>query len=975
MFEDYKDHFVKAIKSRVFVVIAFFCVLSAILIQHLFKLQIVKGEEYTAEFDKKITKERVVEGTRGSIYDKNGILLAQSVPANNITLEDTIQYSTTKEHQLTLNGVSYQLSKIIETQGETFAPTFYIELDENDHYVFTTQNDTTLLRFKADIFGEPDPEKLKEEEKNATPQEMIDMLTDKDHYLLVDEDITAEDKEKYGLPESFTKQEILDILRIRSAVSANSYQKYISATIATDIKDETMDLILENKDKLQGVSITEQSKRVYTEEYNVAMSNILGYTGKPSTEELDELIKNSEDESIEYNLNDMVGKDGIEKALDEKLQGRKGKETIYVDNLGTELAVTSTTEPQIGQSAYLTIDAKLQKFGYDLLEEKIAGILLSKIINEKEYVKPEGQDQSNIKIPIDDVYFALINNNIVDISLLKNEEASDLEKSVYSKFQTKLSSVTTALETNLKNSDTTPYTNLSKEMKVYQSHIVNNILKNKNINILPESAIDTKDSIYLEWTDPEKENISLSEFLKYAISQNWIDSSKIDVDTKYLDTNEIYSALIDFITEYIQTDKEFHKKIYKYMLLENEISGQEICGMLYEQGVLDKEEDNYNYQSLISGKLSAYNFMLDKISKLEITPAQLALKPCSGSIVMVDPKSGDVVANISYPGFDNNRLSNNDTEYFARLNEDRSSPLYSKSTMEVTAPGSTFKPITAIAGYNEGVVGVNDTFNCYGKFDLVEPERPVNCWNLSGHGTQNMYLGIGNSCNVYFSNVAYLLAKKGDGTYSDDSGLQYLQKYATSFGLDRATGMEINESTSKISNTDAIRSAIGQGTHLYSTAQLARYAATLANRGTLYNLTLVDKITDSQGEVMEDHVAEVANELDYNQELWDALQQGMDKVTRDGEATQELRKSLSLVGKTGTAEESDITPNHALFIGYAPAEDPDYAIAVRVANGYTSKYASHIAGEMMKYQFGLADESELLQGEANILTVKVGRSD
>ena len=126
------------------------------------------------------------------------------------------------------------------------------------------------------------------------------------------------------------------------------------------------------------------------------------------------------------------------------------------------------------------------------------------------------------------------------------------------------------------------------------------------------------------------------------------------------------------------------------MLQEDTISGQEICLVLYEQGVLDKNDDDY--ENLASGAMGAYDFMINKIYTLEIEPAQLALMPCSASAVVVDVKTGDVVALVSYPGYDNNRLTNDmDTDYYAKLALDQSSPFFNKATQQTTAPGSTLK--------------------------------------------------------------------------------------------------------------------------------------------------------------------------------------------------------------------------------------------------------------------------------------------
>lgn len=124
--------------------------------------------------------------------------------------------------------------------------------------------------------------------------------------------------------------------------------------------------------------------------------------------------------------------------------------------------------------------------------------------------------------------------------------------------------------------------------------------------------------------------------------------------------------MTSYIVDYLKTDLGFSKLLYKYLLMNDQISGQDLCLVLYEQGVLSKEDEAYS--RLASGELNSYDFMINKIANLEIEPAQLALKPCSASAVVTDVNTGKVVACVSYPGYDNNRLSNEmDTDYYTRL--------------------------------------------------------------------------------------------------------------------------------------------------------------------------------------------------------------------------------------------------------------------------------------------------------------------
>ena len=274
------------------------------------------------------------------------------------------------------------------------------------------------------------------------------------------------------------------------------------------------------------------------------------------------------------------------------------------------------------------------------------------------------------------------------------------------------------------------------------------------------------------------------------------------------------------------------------------MTGRELCMILYEQGVLPMDETQYN--NLASGATGAYDFLRGKLQTLEITPGQLGLEPCRGSVVITDADSGDVLACVSYPGYDNNRLANTmDSDYYNELNTSTSRPFYNSATQETTAPGSTYKPLVAVAGLTEGVIDTGTTVYCDGNFDVISPE--VHCWVYpAGHGTMNVVSGITNSCNEFFNNIGYQLGMQ-DGSYSSEYGLERLRKYAEMFGLGETSGLEIPEMDPKISDEDSVRSAMGQGTNNYTTSQLARYITAVANEGTLYELTLLDWIEDHKG--------------------------------------------------------------------------------------------------------------------------------
>ena len=573
----------------------------------------------------------------------------------------------------------------------------------------------------------------------------------------------------------------------------------------------------------------------------------------------------------------------------------------------------------------------------------------------------------SIVIPIYDVYYALIQNHIIDTSHFTADDATDLEKSVQQRFDTQLDDAISRIMAQLQSDSPTAYCDLPSDMKNYMSYIVSDILMGED-QVLMKSAVNTEDATYIAWA--KDETISLKEYLEYAISMNWVDVSGLDVKNSYMNSEEIYQVVVDYISSKLATDSNFHTMLYKYVILNDVVTGREVCLLLYDQGILEYDEETVG--KLRSGAYSAYSFMMDRIKNLEITPGQLALEPCSAGCVITDPNTGDVLANVSYPGYDNNRLTNTmDSAYYAELNRDLAGPLYSRSTQERTAPGSTFKPISAVAGLEEGVIRSTDIIHATGVF--TEAYGSPTCWIYNqyhgSHGNINMVDAIRVSCNYYFYEVGFRLGGGRSTGYSSDRALAALSKYAAMFGFDHTSGMELPESDPKISDSDGIRSAIGQGTHLYTVSQIARYVSKIANRGTVYDLTLLDKLTDSEGNTIEDYSASVYNNIDIADNSWNTIQEGMHQVAENTAAFKDL--NLTIAGKTGTAQQSKSHPNHALFMGYAPYESPQIAIAIRIANGYTSANAASMAADIFSYYFDLTDKDELLNGSATTATSAV----
>lgn len=932
-----KDHTGRDRNIRCITLQVIIGILFSILLYRLFVLQIVNGQKYAEDFELRITRTVRDPNTRGIIYDRNGEVLAYNKLVYTVTMTEDGTYSSQRERQLSLNSMIYKVAKKLKENNERMNNELKIEVSADGKYEYTVTG-SALERFKADIFGQASPDDMTPEQRDMSAEDMIRFLAGNRKFALYGTGKTPyseEELQEYGLPEAYTAEEVLTIVGIRSMLAVNAYKKYIPVILARDVSEKTAAYILENNQSLTGIGIGQDWDRVYTG--GEAFAHILGYTGKISSEELEKYA----DSDGEYTSDSVVGKSGIEQALEKELQGIDGERQITVNNMGKIVGEEKIIrETKSGNDVYLSIDKELQITVYRILEQNLAGIITSNLINTKRFDKAHISDASDIRIPIYDVYIALVDNSVIRINDLYGADATDLERQIGEILEEKKREVLKAVREDVLESSAN-YSSLSEEMQEYVSYIA------LRTEIFDASSVDREDQVYQKWK--EKDGISVKEFLTYAIEKGWIRTQALDSEPGYFTTDEMYGLLTESMEKRLAEDREFQKKLFKWLLLEDRISGSDVCRLLYDQQILS--ESDGDYEKLVSGETDAYSFLKRKIEGLEITPAQLTLDPCSASSVVVEAETGKVLALVSYPGYDNNRLTNQmDSAYYNSLLNDKSLPLYNRATQQLTAPGSTFKPITVIAGLQEGVISPDSSVLCDGVFDKVTPS--LKCWKHSGHGNVvNAPTALQYSCNDYLCEIAYRLGTGSHVEYTDSSALESLQEYSELFGLNEKSGIEIAESQPHVTDAHGIPSAIGQGTHNYATVQLARYVNTIASEGTLFRLSLVKEIADGEGGLAEREPA-LEKRVELPDQVWDTVRFGMVQFAQNNTVLQDLE--ITVAGKTGTAQESKSRPDHALFVGYAPAQNPEITVAVRIANGYSSSNAAVVGKSIFKYCFGIS---------------------
>ena len=944
----------KLISSRLFILGGFLFFLFCVLGVRLFNLQIVNGEEYQETYMARTERTVSLTGTRGNIYDRSGNVLAYNELSYNVVIQDNGDYETANER----NRMLLLLVRILNRHGESVEGEFQVGFDSSGEMVFTSASETSKKRFLADLYGLRTIDELDDPEgKYPSDITAKELFASRLSYYGLDA-LTDENGEAI----SMTDEEALAVINIRYTMGLTAYRKYESTTIASNVSKETMTDVLENSADLLGVGIEESTIRVYND--SQYFSAIIGYIGKIWEDELETLRQSNPD----YELTDLVGKTGIEASMETYLQGKKGYQTMYVDNMGRILEIVDRQEPEAGKDLYLTLDRELQIGVYHILEQQLAGIITSKLVN-RDLEDSDYSKASNIPIPVKDAYYQLINNNVLDMEAFSAPEASQVEKSIYAKYSQARERIIEAIHSELLNEDAAPLETLPEDMFAYMQYIYSFLVSE---GIIMTGQISQDADYYQAWRD---DTISLRDYLYAGIADSWIDTTKLSIESRYSGADDVYGRIVEYVMADLETDQSFAKRIYRYLINDGTITGRELCLALYSQNILAYDEGEVRMLEQ-NGEEYAFQFIRQKISDIEITPAQLALDPCSASCVITDVNTGEVLCLVTYPSYDNNKFSGTvDADYYNKLNNDLSLPLFNNATQAQKAPGSTFKPIMAVAALEEGVIGLTDTVDCTGRYTEITPN--IRCWIYPGrHDELNVEQAIQNSCNVFFAEMAHRLSTDENGNYSPERGIEMIRKYASMFGLDETTGIEIAENSPQMTTENPESSAIGQGTNAYSNVQLSRYISAVANKGTVFKLSLLDKLTDSQGNLIEDFTPAVRSQIDIQDSTWNAVHTGMRRVISDGSASKIFNDlEVPIAGKTGTAEEvkNGHTINHAFFVSFAPYDDPEIAVTVNIPYGYSSSNAATAAKSIYRFYYGYTDLDYILNNSAlSVSNVEIG---
>lgn len=353
-----------------------------------------------------------------------------------------------------------------------------------------------------------------------------------------------------------------------------------------------------------------------------------------------------------------------------------------------------------------------------------------------------------------------------------------------------------------------------------------------------------------------------------------------------------------------------------------------------------------------------------------------ALEGKVGGVVVLDVNTGEVLTMVSRPSFDPSQFSRGLTpEYWRSLITNKDHPLRDRNIQEHFSPGSTFKPFTAIAAFEEGEIDEKTEVFCSGSMKVGR--KVYHCWKRGGHGATNLVKAMRESCNVYFQRAAYRM------------DIDVLAKHSKNFGLGSRTGISLPREVAGLIPTqdwkkkrygqewqagETLSCAIGQSYVLTSTMQLAVAYAAIANEGKIFRPYVVKEITDSKGDVIKSSQPELLSEIQFkNPKTLKFVKEGLYQVLNNPKGTAFFRRGqgIMMAGKTGTSQVKSSTADkiyqrcetmdyddrhHAVFVGFAPYDNPQVAAAVLVEHGCHGSSAATPVAEaviteyMKKYQ-------------------------
>lgn len=916
----FKERLAEIFQNRLVIMLLAVAAVFIILVFRLFNMQIVNGEEASENLTASVTREVTIPAARGNIYDRYGRPLATNEAAFSVEIDDSI----TVEYE----DREYQIKALAEQLNQNgYSITNNLPITSSIPHAFTLSGDE-LLKWKTSIG-------LGKKQMELSADEVLAYLFDE--YKLTDAFMSEEQKmEVVSLGLGISNKNIM-LISLILTIEANGGEIVDELPIS---QSGPYSFIIEDEGEIE-----KWKKDVSMKE------DQLQYTAE---------------ESMAYLIDLFDIPDNIPPQMQRKLASVRY--SVYLQRYKKFQPVTIARD--VSEKIIAAVQENLNVFpGVSIETESMRvydeGEIFSNIIGYiRQISDSELEEYKQYGYLADDIVGKTGMEKKMELELNGQDGTMLVEVDNMGR---KIST----LETKAPVSGDDVYLTIDKDLQIAAYKYLEKSLA---------------DSIITRLTTTEEKDVpvTMKQLFTSMINSNNISVAQI---MKAEDGYQLW--LKDLILAYDKNidisdadDKTAAKQVLCNAVDSGAISYPTMIFILLEQGIITAD-DSYRGR-IISGVLSPFEVIIDKLQSGDLTPAETGLDPCTGSVVVSDVNSGQVLALVTYPSYNNNELVNTfNNEYYNGILEDPTTPLVNRPLMQKKAPGSTLKMITAIAGLEAGVVDTTTTVKDEGLFTKTGTPY-ARCWLYSKGGATHGYVDLRHalevSCNYYFYTVGYLLGGESEKATSL-KGITILDEYMDAFGLNSETGIEISENAptmaspsykeevvkwqnpeATISQTrwtsgDTIRAAIGQSVNNFTAASMNKYIATLANGGTRYKMHLLDSVKSSDGTVVSKTEEEIENVIDIKQEYLDAVYEGMKLVTQGSSGT--LRSvfrdfEIDVAGKSGTAEEGENKSSHVWFVGFAPYDDPQIAVTVMIPFGDVSgSPAAVVAKNIISEYMGL----------------------
>ncbi|MFI3173610.1 MAG: penicillin-binding transpeptidase domain-containing protein [Bacillota bacterium] len=920
-------------KNRIFVLMGCVCILFVVLVSRLFQLQIVNGQEYSESITASVSKTVKELAPRGNIYDRYGRPLA----TNNVA------YSVQLNNSISLDLTNYRKDLVTEVMDELWllgqSPVDTLPISQSGVFLFEGEDD-----------------KIKKEAELAW-------------------------KEKAGLGKEFDNADGYDTLQalytlLEAPASYSTLQKRAYVSYYLDLSDLNLVSLILSKRLIEfEETLIDTLAMDKTYPYHFQFSNVRRETEfKESVAMYEEQLAYDSLETLEY-LRSFFGlPEGLPNDWVRNVVGIRY--SVYMQRYQQYQSVTIATEINDKTLAYIEENQDL------FLNLEIATVSL------REY--NEGKYFSHIIGYIRQMTAEDYNVFMEDVDSDGNPIYSQTDIVGQAGFER-------IYETELNGVDGTVLIEVDNRGRVMSTLDSTDPIAGKDIFLtldakLQQVTFDSlekalADAIIAQLISDDKDSISILDLFASMIESNQISAKKLargetDIEKRIFDSFLRANPDWDIQEEYA------YDEIQLYLLDQLATGGlvtRDCLQLAREHGAIAYTDAEF--ADVSAGRMSVLTLILNKLESGELSPSDTGLDPSTGSVFVTRVDSGEVLASVSYPSYDNNELVNTfNNTYYNDLLEDTNTPLVYRPLKQKKAPGSTFKMIPLLAGLETGTIDLNTQIQDEGIFTKAGTPH-ARCWIYAGgthnHGLVDVCSALEVSCNYFLYELMYRMSnEEGSNT---EQGITTLNEYMAAFGLNDVSGVELEEyiptmaspyykervvrlynpdateSQIRWTDGDTIRASIGQSVNSYTPSQMAKYIATLANGGTLYKLHMVSSIKNADGTMYKEIEEETQNITEFQDEYLQAIYQGMYDVAKGSQGT--LRTHfrefpMDVAVKTGTAQEDLERSSHTWLVGFAPYDDPQIAISIMIPFGDgNSALAPTVFKDVVREYFGMEDET------------------